>query len=77
MCVTIHASGYLIAAVTDIVPCPPQWLSPRLDDTERFPGRLGIPELDRGVMATRGQLVLDQVAPVKVVDTRHVSSDVA
>ncbi len=28
-------------------------------------------------MATRGQLVLDQVAPVKVVDTRHVSSDVA
>ena len=49
---------------THIVSCPPQWLCACLDATGRLPWGGGVPELDGGVMATRGQLPLIRVAPV-------------
>ena len=62
---------------THIVSCPPQWLCACLDATGRLPWGGGVPELDGGVVATRGQLPLIRVTPVQVVNPRHVCSDVA
>ena len=67
----------LVFSLTYIVPGPPDGLGASLDDGERSPGGGGVPELDGGVVGAGGQLALVSVAPVNIVDTRHVGRDVA
>ncbi len=61
---------------TYIVLSSPQLLSSSLDGVERLSWRGDVPELDGTIVTAGGEVVLLMVAPVKVVDARHVCCDI-
>ena len=63
--------------MSHIVLSPPDRLGAGLDGGERLTGGPRVPELDGGVVAAGGELVLVQVVPVDVVDAGHVCCHVA
>ena len=69
----LHNSDSLPA--TYIVSSPPEWLCASLNAAHRFAGGAGVSELDRGIVAACGELLLLLVTPVHVVDPRHVGRD--